>query len=57
MSDLICPHCHLPAVLPEICTPEVNEVISEQIDRDADLFNAGYAQGKRDAREAMEAQS
>jgi hypothetical protein len=41
----VCPHCHLPAVLPEPCTPAVNAVIETQLARDADLFEAGRQHG------------
>ena len=42
-----CPHCHLPPVLPDICTPELNAVIEENIARDWDLYHHGYNLGKR----------
>jgi Protein of unknown function (DUF551) len=44
-----CPHCHLPRVLPEVCTPELNAVIEANIARDWDLYGAGYTAGKRQA--------
>lgn len=37
----ICPHCHLPAVMPEVCTPAVNAAIEERIASDAEMFTAG----------------
>lgn len=36
-----CPHCHFPAVLPEICTPEINAAIERGIARAAGLYQAG----------------
>lgn len=49
--DRVCPHCHLPAQMPATCSPELHAVIEAQI-RDAwDLFNRGYAAGKRAALE------
>lgn len=42
-----CPHCKLPRVLPEVCTPELNTVIEEQIAERWDVLNAGYEIGKQ----------
>jgi hypothetical protein len=36
-----CPHCGLPPVLPEICTPDVNAAIERNIARDGEAFYAG----------------
>jgi hypothetical protein len=36
-----CPHCKLPPVLPEQCTPEIHAVIEEQIAMDGKMFYAG----------------
>lgn len=41
-----CPHCHLPAVIPEVCTPEINAVIEQNIERDWGILNAGYDIGR-----------
>lgn len=49
MSEPTCPHCGLPPILPDPCTPEVHAVIQARIDRDWELFNAGYEAGKRAA--------
>lgn len=48
---MTCPHCHLPAVMPEKCTPELHDVIEQQITRDWDLYNAGWEAGRRAERE------
>jgi outer membrane PBP1 activator LpoA protein len=42
MSESTCPHCHLPAVLPDVCTPEIRDVQNAQIARDGELYEAGY---------------
>ena len=42
----VCPHCHLPAVLPDICTPEINAVIEDGIGRSGQLYEAGYRAGQ-----------
>ena len=34
----VCPHCKLPAVLPEVCTPEINEAIQAGIEKNAELY-------------------
>jgi hypothetical protein len=36
-----CPHCHLPPVMPDECTPEINAVIEAETARDWELFEAG----------------
>ncbi len=36
-----CPHCGFPAVLPEICTPAVNEAIERGLAHDSEMFDAG----------------
>jgi len=36
-----CPHCQLPPVLPEVCTPEIHAAIEQNIARDWALFDAG----------------
>lgn len=38
----ICPHCELPPVLPDVCTPEIHAVIEKNIARDWDLFHRGF---------------
>jgi hypothetical protein len=53
MSELVCPHCGLPPVLPDVCTPEVNEAIEKQIARDWELFTEGYKLGQRVVREEL----
>ncbi len=42
-----CPHCELPPILPEVCTPEIHAVIEKNIARDWALFGDGYDLGKR----------
>lgn len=41
-----CPHCKLPAVMPEVCTPEINAVIEDSIEQDWALLNKGVEIGK-----------
>jgi hypothetical protein len=41
MSQDVCPHCGLPPVLPEVCTPEVNAAIQQGIERDGEMFYDG----------------
>ena len=41
-----CPHCKLPAEIPEVCTPELNAVIEAGIARDWDLLNRGVEIGQ-----------
>lgn len=43
----VCPHCKLPAVMPDTCTLEVGAVIDAQIEADWTLFEVGYEAGKR----------
>lgn len=45
----VCPHCLLPARLPDICTPDIHEVIERKLARDWELYNAGYMAGKKAA--------
>jgi hypothetical protein len=40
-ATLACPHCGLPSVMPEVCTPELNAVIQKDLERDGQLFYAG----------------
>lgn len=47
-----CPHCKLPPVLPETCTPELGAVIDQQIADKWALLNAGVDIGQRLAGEA-----
>jgi hypothetical protein len=44
-DDEVCPHCHLPPVLPTECTPEINAAIESDLARDWDLFEAGRQHG------------
>jgi len=37
----VCPHCKLPPVLPDKCTPEIQAVIEEHIRVDGEMFYAG----------------
>lgn len=46
-----CPHCQLPAELPEICTPALGAIIDASIARDWELFNAGFTLGLEMGRE------
>ena len=41
-----CPHCHLPAVLPDVCTPEVNEAIEAGLQKNGELYVAGWTAGR-----------
>lgn len=41
-----CPHCKLLAVMPEVCTPEINAVIEDSIEQDWALLNKGVEIGK-----------
>jgi hypothetical protein len=58
-----CPHCKLPAVMPEVCTPAINDVLNANIERDREIFEAGRQHGikfppeasHRALREAFEA--
>jgi hypothetical protein len=43
----VCPHCQLPPVLPEVCTPEIHAVIEASIARDTALHHDGFDLGKR----------
>ncbi len=52
-GDEPCPHCKLPRVLPDVCTPEVNAVIEQQIAEGWDLVNAGFAIGLRSNRDEL----
>lgn len=47
----VCPHCHLPPVLPETCTPAIGAVLDREIVRDGHLYEAGYEAGKAGAYE------
>lgn len=44
-GERVCPHCHLPARLPDVCTPEINDAINAQIERDWQTFEAGRQHG------------
>jgi hypothetical protein len=44
-TEEICPHCHLPAVLPEACTPTLYDAIEAQVTRDWEVFEAGRQHG------------
>ena len=46
---MICPHCGLPPVLPDVCTPEVHDAIERLVAHDWEMFNAGYEAGKQSA--------
>jgi hypothetical protein len=46
-SGRVCPHCELPAVMPEVCTPEINAVLEKQIGRDWGLYADGRESGQR----------
>lgn len=37
----VCPHCRLPAVLPEVCSLEIHEAIEAGITEAWELFDAG----------------
>lgn len=45
MAQPVCPHCHLPPILPEVCTLEINAILEQRIARDAELFEAGRQHG------------
>lgn len=45
-SPQTCPHCHLPSVVPDVCTPELHAVIEERIAEDWALLNRGIAIGQ-----------
>lgn len=47
----VCPHCQLPSVLPEVCTPEIRDVQNAQIARDGELYESGYFAGLKIGRE------
>ena len=41
-----CPHCKLPPTMPDVCTPELNAVIEEHIEKDWALLNKGVEIGQ-----------
>jgi hypothetical protein len=43
-ASLVCPHCQLPAVMPEVCTPEVHTALEARRAADAEMF-AGRQHG------------
>lgn len=43
----VCPHCHLPPTLPDVCTPELNDVIESHIADDWQLLNRGVEIGQQ----------
>lgn len=50
-SSSPCPHCGLPAVLPEVCTPAIHEALERLIAKDWALYDAAWTHGQQCAKQ------